>query len=130
MLAFSIIMLNTDLHKATGESSTKAGRKSRRRSREEFVNNLKRAVPAEELPKEYISSIYDSIEAAPLILCAPNGSSLLSAANLAFKESQPLEKHASSGNNELNKVTSKYVKYSLEILRAMSLEESSFAVFG
>lgn len=130
LLAFSIIMLNTDLHKATGESSAKSGRKVRRMSRDEFVDNLKRALPSEELPKEYIISIYNSIEAVPMILCAPNGSSLFSAAKLAIKGSPSLEKHASGCNKELSKVTSKSIKYSLEMLRAMSLEESSFALYG
>ena len=60
---------NYDLHKASSEISAKSSsRKLKNMSRDKFMNHLNRAIPSEELLKEYIFSIYDSIKAVLMIL--------------------------------------------------------------
>lgn len=68
LLSFAIIMLNTDLHKSKPTSN---GKKStiKRMTKVEFVNNLKGVVnKTDELSPDYLSIIYDSIEAHPIVL--------------------------------------------------------------
>ena len=62
ILAFSVIMLNTDLHKASLDDSRKK-RKRKKMSKLEFMNNLRGVDNSADLSKDYLSSIYDSISA-------------------------------------------------------------------
>jgi len=65
LLSFAIIMLNTDLHKpSTGP--TKTVRK--KMTKAEFINNLRGAEQGEEIPKDYLVNLFDSIEANPIEL--------------------------------------------------------------
>lgn len=61
LVSFAIIMLNTDLHR----SSVKHRKKM---TKAEFVGNLRGAEHGEEIPKEYLSKVYDSIETSPIVL--------------------------------------------------------------
>jgi hypothetical protein len=64
LIVFAIIMLNTDLHKADSTS-----RKTlKKMSKVEFINNLRGAAVNEGVAKEYLSIIYDSIEANPIAM--------------------------------------------------------------
>ena len=65
-LAFAIIMLNTDLHKSGADSCGKHSRK--KITKQEFIKNLAGAEGAQELTKEYLVTVYDSIESNPIIL--------------------------------------------------------------
>jgi hypothetical protein len=64
VLSFAIIMLNTDLHK-----TSHGGRKSKKKmSRVEFTNNLKGVAQGEDINRDYLCTIYDSIEAYPIAM--------------------------------------------------------------
>jgi hypothetical protein len=136
LLSYAIIMLNTDLHKAP-ETKPQSGRKRKRMTQQEFKDNLKRAVPGEDLPKEYVHAIYDSIEAVPMII---NGSSgQLGATHTTYN---PLQQSSLRGRGSddgssdrssslrdqfaSNLPLSNAIKTSQELLRGLSLEEHQF----
>ena len=58
ILSFSVIMLNTDLHKANVNMAKK---KVKKMTKQEFMNNLRGVDNSSDLSKEYLSKIYDSI---------------------------------------------------------------------
>ncbi|KAF5861375.1 guanine nucleotide exchange protein for ADP-robosylation factor [Aspergillus alliaceus] len=60
VLAYSVILLNTDLH------STKM--KGRRMSKEEFIKNNRGINDNQDLPDEYLTSIYDEIAGSEIVL--------------------------------------------------------------
>lgn len=62
MLSFAIIMLNTDLHKNTGTS------KRAKMSKADFVQNLRGVEQGNDIPRQYLSDVYDSIEDNPIAL--------------------------------------------------------------
>jgi Sec7 domain/PH domain len=64
LIVFAIIMLNTDLHK----SDSKSRKGPKKMSKVEFINNLRGAAANECVAKEYLSGIYDSIEANPIVM--------------------------------------------------------------
>lgn len=63
LLSFAIIMLNTDLHRCGA-----GARKQKKMTKAEFINNLRGAQNGEDIPRDYLSSIFDSIEAQPIAL--------------------------------------------------------------
>ena len=64
LIVFAIIMLNTDLHKA----DTTARKTMKKMSKVEFINNLRGAAVNEGVAKEYLSTIYDSVELNPIAM--------------------------------------------------------------
>ena len=58
LISFAIIMLNTDLHKPSRKKMTKG----------EFINNLRGVEQGEDIPKEYLVQIYESIERNPIAM--------------------------------------------------------------
>ncbi len=64
LISFAIIMLNTDLHK-TGKT---VNRKRKKMTKTEFLSNLRGVDHMEEIARDYLSSIFDSVEANPIIL--------------------------------------------------------------
>ena len=63
LLAFAVIMLNTDLHRANVDQ----GRKKRKKmTKTEFLNNLRGVDNSADLSKDYLSNTYDSIAAKPI----------------------------------------------------------------
>jgi Sec7 domain/PH domain len=64
LLVFAIIMLNTDLHKSDSTSR----KPHKKMSKLEFTNNLRGATQSESVARDYLSIIYDSIEANPIQL--------------------------------------------------------------
>ena len=64
-MSFAIIMLNTDLHKA---SVGPKGRAPKKMSRNEFIANLRHVFASVDKFREYLITIYDSIEANPIAI--------------------------------------------------------------
>lgn len=64
LLVFAIIMLNTDLHK----SDANARKSQQKMTKVEFTSNLRGATQYERVSKDYLSVIYDSIEAHPITM--------------------------------------------------------------
>ena len=60
----SVVMLNTDLHKATGPK----GKAPKKMSRNEFIANLRHVYNSVDKFKDYLITIYDSIEANPIAI--------------------------------------------------------------
>jgi hypothetical protein len=69
LLAYAIIMLNTDLHKSGQAPSASYRNKQRKKmTKSEFISNLRGVISVEELAPEYLSEVYDSIEDHPIAL--------------------------------------------------------------
>ena len=80
MLCFAVIMLNTDLHKMSA-----GARKGKKMSKTDFIQNLRGVENGDDIPRQYLSDIYDSIEANPIALDDnPSGSSSSSEDNNAI----------------------------------------------
>ncbi|CAB9523975.1 inhibited guanine nucleotide-exchange protein [Seminavis robusta] len=76
LLSFAIIMLNTDLHKSGGAPSSRTNSKSARRhiTKQEFLRNLSGVEGGEELKRDYLSAVYDSIQSNPIVLTSDESS--------------------------------------------------------
>jgi len=61
LLSFAVILLNTDLHKA----SKKRGKKM---NKVDFVANIRGSQQGENIPKDYLHQLYDSIQRHPIVL--------------------------------------------------------------
>lgn len=83
LVSFAIIMLNTDLHKA---SVGPKGRAPKKMSRNEFITNLRHVYNSVDKFREYLIFIYDSIEALPIAI-SNTGTSTQK--NLRFEHSSP-----------------------------------------
>ena len=68
LLSYAIIMLNTDLHRANIDTK----RKSKKMTREEFINNLRGADQGQDIAKEVLGRIYDSIAGQAIELAYDN----------------------------------------------------------
>jgi len=66
LLVFAILMLNTDLHK----SDSRSRKATKKMTKAEFTHNLKCAIQNEDFTKEYLSEIYDCIQADPIAMHA------------------------------------------------------------
>lgn len=64
LVSFAMIMLNTDLHKA----QVSKGKIPKRMTKNEFIANLRGVDEGVDKYQDYISSIYDSIEATPIAI--------------------------------------------------------------
>ena len=64
LLSFATIMLNTDLHRANHD--TKKGKKSKKMTKEQFINNLRGVDDGQNIDQSYLSNIYDNIAASPI----------------------------------------------------------------
>lgn len=75
LISFAIIMLNTDLHSVGISGTAGSARKQRKKmTKSEFLNNLRGVESSEDLSRDYLSAIYDSIESHAIeIYVAPNG---------------------------------------------------------
>jgi len=65
LVSFAIIMLNTDLHKSRTNASK--GKAPKRMTKNEFITNLRGVCQVDKF-RDYISMIYDSIEASPIAI--------------------------------------------------------------
>ncbi|KAG7348441.1 transport protein SEC7 related protein [Nitzschia inconspicua] len=68
LLSFAIIMLNTDLHKIGTKRNVSKKRDKNKMSKIEFINNLRGVSNGGEIDPEYLSQIYDQIEANPIVI--------------------------------------------------------------
>merc|ERR1711871_1755667 len=59
LLSFALIMLNTDLHRATDDGAKK-------KRKDEFIRNLRGADQGENIDRDILSSMYDNILASPI----------------------------------------------------------------
>jgi len=64
LLSFAIIMLNTDLHK----SGLGARRARKKMTKAEFMSNLRGADRGNDIPRDYLAAVYDSIEKQPIAM--------------------------------------------------------------
>lgn len=64
LLCFAIIMLNTDLHK--NYQTSRRGKK--KMSKTDFISNLRGVEQGDDIPRQYLSDLYDSVEANPIVL--------------------------------------------------------------
>ena len=63
LVSFALIMLNTDLHRA----STDQGKKKRKKmTKEEFINNLRGIDQGQNIDKDYLTMMYDNIASYPI----------------------------------------------------------------
>jgi hypothetical protein len=68
LLAFAIIMLNTDLHKNGRAKGIAKKREKNKMTKVEFINNLKGVEKGGEIDSEYLSVVYDQIETSPILI--------------------------------------------------------------
>jgi hypothetical protein len=123
LIAFAIIMLNTDLHKSNGHSSN--SRKQRKRmTKQEFLNNLRGVDNNADIPLDYLAEVYDSIEAHPIamLMTTDDASVVTGSIGLSFRETSietmSLEMHFLEAL--------KHAKMSEELLRGVSVHEHPF----
>jgi hypothetical protein len=64
LVSFAIIMLNTDLHK----TQVSKGKSPKRMTKTEFMNNLRGVDDGVDKFRDYIYSIYDTIESTPIVI--------------------------------------------------------------
>jgi len=124
LIAFAIIMLNTDLHKSTHHRSGNSRKQRKKMTKTEFLNNLRGVDVSEELSRDYLANIYDSIEAYPIVI-----------------EHGPTQRIFRSGHrsqegsfsDDLHNKVKTFVKSSKpaeELLRGMSVHEFPFYTLG
>lgn len=66
LLSYAIIMLNTDLHRAAHQEAK--NKKHKKMTKEEFANNLRGIDQGQDVPRDYLYTIYDTIAQNPLEL--------------------------------------------------------------
>lgn len=137
LISFAIIMLNTDLHKASmfaappGQTITKQ-KQRKKMTKEEFMKNLRGVDNSEDLSREYLAQIYDSIAANPIAIYRPNDSNSVyegASGKKTIKFSSGEFGHIIQGNIDLAgmiKHTIKSVKPNTELLRGLAAHEHPY----
>mgnify|MGYP001414030510 CR=1 FL=1 len=135
-----LIMLNTDLH-STGVSGTGASARRQRKkmTKSEFLNNLRGVESSEDLSRDYLSAIYDSIEFHAIeIYVTPNargtlsirsGSTEKSRYSSSFAASRAVEAGDEGPNEDLTtmiKAIIGNVKPAQELLRGVAVHRHPF----
>ena len=64
LLVYAAIILNTDLHRANTDKKSR----SKKMSKDEFCNNLRKADNGNDINRDYIGRIYDNVRAMPIEL--------------------------------------------------------------
>ena len=134
VVAFAIIILNTDLHKNSknGRSSGSSVKKkqSKKMTREDFLKILRDAEETKNVSKLYIESIYDSIAAYPIELHEPQGrESFISAQGVKLDSTVHATDWFATGSNSEQNTTRAFtanVKPALELLRGLAIHEQAF----
>jgi len=121
LIAFAIIMLNTDLHKSHSSSNSRKARKKMTKS--EFLNNLRGVDNNEDISHEYLSEVYDSISAHPISLHMLDSVSAHESLSGSFYDETPKEKL--SLDVALTEIMQN-AKMSEELLRGVSVHEHPF----
>lgn len=137
LIAFAIIMLNTDLHKTSmfaappGQNVSKQ-KQRKKMTKQEFLNNLRGVDNSEDLSREYLSEIYDSIAQNPIAIYRPPENSSFSDCALGrrtIKFSSGEFGHIVQGNMDLAgmiKHVIKSVKPCQELLRGLASHEHPY----
>ncbi len=137
LISFAIIMLNTDLHKTSnfaappGQSASKQ-KQRKKMTKTEFLNNLRGVDNSEDLSRDYLSQIYDSIADNPIAIYSPPESSNLQEGingRKTIKFSSGEFGHIIQGNVDLAgmiKLVIKSVKPCQELLRGLSAHEHPY----
>ena len=137
LISFAIIMLNTDLHKTSmfaappGQSVPKQ-KQRKKMTKQEFLNNLRGVDNSEDLSRDYLSQIYDSIAQNPIaIYRPPENASFMHGAlgKKTIKFSFGEFGHIIQGNIDLAgmiKHVIKSVKPSQELLRGLAAHEHPY----
>lgn len=123
LLSFAIIMLNTDLHKQSLPSKYRSRKQRKRMTKVEFLNNLRDVARDDALSQEYLSSIYDSVEAFPIVLFEESKVPVLEITTSTGISNVATE-YGNLGQNL--KSIMKNVKKSEELLRGLSVHEFRF----
>jgi len=142
LISFAIIMLNTDLHKnksVSGAPSTSSRKQRKRMTKTEFMNNLRGVDNSEDLSRDYLSEIYDSIEAQPIALfqdhddmCSSvvSGSTSVRSSKYSVSHSKPRVSLADERNEQdlasLLKSLIRNVKPAQELLRGLAVHDHPF----
>lgn len=134
IVAFAIIILNTDLHRANATSGGTSGASSRKKerkkmSREDFLKILRDAEDCKNLTKVYVYSIYDSIAAYPIELHNIKGlNNNISTEELNYNTTLSTDWFAIRSNSDQNSVKTfiANVKPALELLRGLAIHEQTF----
>ena len=136
LISFAIIMLNTDLHKtsmfAAPAGQTVPKQKQRKKmTKQEFLNNLRGVDNSEDLSKDYLSAIYDSIAANPIAIYRSNETSYPEGTNgkKTIKFTSNEYGHIIQGNIDLAgmlKHINKNVKLCQELLRGLASHEHPY----
>jgi len=135
LIAFAIIMLNTDLHKVSMFAAPPSARKQKERkkmTKAEFLNNLRGVDNSEDLSRDYLSQIYDSIAQNPIAIYRPPENSTFFdgvSAKKTIKFSSGEFGHIIIGNMDLAGMIKhfiKSVKPSQELLRGLAAHEHPY----
>lgn len=92
LLAYAIIMLNTDLHRANLDTK---GKRTKKMTKEEFISNLRGIDDGKNVDRKYLAAIYDSILLEPIIMNINPTSSLRSTEAKASVDDPGLASEAS-----------------------------------
>ena len=137
LISFAIIMLNTDLHKASmfaappGQTIPKQ-KQRKKMTKEEFMKNLRGVDNSEDLSREYLAQIYDSIAANPIAIYRSNDSNSVyegTSGKKTIKFSSGEFGHIIQGNIDLAgmiKHTIKSVKPNTELLRGLAAHDHPY----
>lgn len=128
LISFAIIMLNTDLHSTSIQQSS--GRKQRKKmTRTEFLNNLRGVDNSEDLSRDYLSAVYDSIEAHPIAIYHPMPTDDIRRGRQNKLHSSRHVGHNTLSDGDLNsmiKSLMRSVKPAQELLRGLAVHEHTF----
>lgn len=123
LIAFAIIMLNTDLHKSHGHASN--SRKQRKRmTKQEFLNNLRGVDNNEDISRDYLAEVYDSIEEHPITMLMTADDASAVTGSLGFSYHEASNEMMSLDMHLLEAL--KNAKMSEELLRSVSVHEHPF----
>lgn len=126
IVAYSVIMLNTDLHRANTDTKKRA----KRMTREDFIRNLRGCDDGNDIDQEYLGRIFDTILVDPIALEV--SSSELGGAEAAAQK-QRSQQEARSMDVSLtafNQDIHKNVRNAIDLLRSLSHYNFGFQVTG
>ncbi|KAL3823248.1 hypothetical protein ACHAXA_011093 [Cyclostephanos tholiformis] len=119
LVSFAIIMLNTDLHK----TQVSKGKFPKRMTKNEFMNNLRGVDDGVDKFRDYIYSIYDSIESMPIVI---------STSPTLIKRSKQNDTHYSLPSKDPTNLSSsihnwvRSVEPAQELLRTFAVQHDKF----
>jgi len=126
IVAYSVIMLNTDLHRANIDTK----KRGKRMTRDDFLRNLRGCDDGADIESGYLGRIFDSILVDPIAL-EVSSSELGGAEAAAQKRNQQLEARSMDISlTAFNQDIHKNVRNANDLLRSLSLYNFGFQVTG